>query len=151
MLNSGTGRFSIAVLILVIDQLVKLWATSTLDYITPVPITALLNLTLVHNTGAAFSFLADAGGWQRWFFIVLSLAISLLLIVWITRLTALQKMLGTGLASQPSLQEAGPVLDEMIDALIARCDQVECDAERTRAIVKATCAAVLSSGGVLID
>jgi hypothetical protein len=62
-----------------------------------------------------------------------------------------ERMLGTGLASQPSLQEAGPVLDEMIDALIARCDQVECDAERTRAIVKATCAAVLSSGGVLID
>jgi hypothetical protein len=62
-----------------------------------------------------------------------------------------ERMLGTDLEGQPNLEEVGPVLDEMLDALVARCDQIECDAERTRAIVKATCAAVLSSGGVLID
>lgn len=53
----------------------------------PVPIVdGLLNLTLVFNAGAAFSFLADAGGWQKWFFAVLALAISALLGFWLTRI-----------------------------------------------------------------
>jgi signal peptidase II len=46
-----------------------------------------LSLTLAHNYGAAFSFLSDAGGWQRWFFTVLAVAVSLVLIVWLLRLS----------------------------------------------------------------
>jgi signal peptidase II len=46
------------------------------------------NFTLAYNSGAAFSFLADAGGWQRWFFVALALAISAGLVVWLYRLRA---------------------------------------------------------------
>jgi len=44
------------------------------------------NLTMAHNTGAAFSFLAGAGGWQRWFFIGLATAISIGLFIWLNKL-----------------------------------------------------------------
>jgi len=44
------------------------------------------NLTMAHNHGAAFSFLAQAGGWQRWFFTVLALVISTVLVVWLAKL-----------------------------------------------------------------
>ena len=45
----------------------------------------LLNLTLVYNEGAAFSFLSDAGGWQRWFFTIIASVVSVLLVVWLAR------------------------------------------------------------------
>jgi signal peptidase II len=44
------------------------------------------NLTLAYNPGAAFSFLSDQGGWQRWFFIVLAFVVSAVLLVWLSRL-----------------------------------------------------------------
>jgi signal peptidase II len=68
-----------------IDQLTKIWASATLEYLQPVAVLPFFNLTLLHNTGAAFSFLSDAGGWQRWFFIVLTVAISAVLIAWLHR------------------------------------------------------------------
>jgi len=52
----------------------------------------------MHNEGAAFSFLADAGGWQRWFFSVLAFVISIVLIVWIKRLKTEEKMLAVSLS-----------------------------------------------------
>jgi signal peptidase II len=45
-----------------------------------------LDITRLHNTGAAFSFLAGAGGWQRWFFIVLGVVVSGLVVAWLARL-----------------------------------------------------------------
>jgi signal peptidase II len=59
----------IALLVIVADHLTKWWVTASLDYQESVPVLPFFSLVLVHNTGAAFSFLADAGGWQRWFFI----------------------------------------------------------------------------------
>ena len=56
------------------------------------------NLTLVYNTGAAFSFLADAGGWQRWFFVLLAIGVSALLLVWLYRLERDQHWLAAALA-----------------------------------------------------
>ena len=50
------------------------------------PVTGFFNLTLVYNTGAAFSFLSDAGGWQRWMFIGLALAVTLFIMIWLRRL-----------------------------------------------------------------
>jgi signal peptidase II len=46
----------------------------------------LFNLTLVYNRGAAFSFLSQAGGWQRWFFAVLALVVSVGLVIWLRKL-----------------------------------------------------------------
>ena len=56
------------------------------------------NFTLMHNTGAAFSFLADQGGWQRWFFAVLALGVSLVLAVWLSRLKAHETWLALALS-----------------------------------------------------
>ena len=60
----------IAFAVILIDHLTKWWVTSTLDFQQAIPVLPFFSLVLVHNTGAAFSFLADAGGWQRWFFIL---------------------------------------------------------------------------------
>jgi signal peptidase II len=55
-------------------------------------------LTYVHNTGAAFSFLSEAGGWQRWFFAGLALAISVIIAVWLARLKKHETLLAVALA-----------------------------------------------------
>lgn len=54
--------------VIVADHVTKWWISATLDYHEAVPVLPFFSLVLVHNTGAAFSFLANAGGWQRWFF-----------------------------------------------------------------------------------
>lgn len=78
--------YGLALLILVLDQLSKAWASTQLSYGEPWVITGFFNLTLLHNTGAAFSFLSDAGGWQRWFFGVVAAVVSVVLVVWLARL-----------------------------------------------------------------
>jgi signal peptidase II len=97
-LHGPGGRFGLALLVLLLDQLTKVWAEAALGYGQPVALLPFLNLTLVYNLGAAFSFLADAGGWQRPFFIVLSSAVSLALVVWIWRLPPGARLLGGALA-----------------------------------------------------
>lgn len=76
----------LSLIVLVIDLWTKHWASATLQYGRPNVVNDYLDLTLLHNTGAAFSLLADAGGWQRMFFIVLSSVVSVMLIVWLARL-----------------------------------------------------------------
>ncbi|ADN74993.1 signal peptidase II [Ferrimonas balearica DSM 9799] len=73
---SGCKWVWVAVVALVIDQVTKIWASTSLTYMDPVPLMPYLNLFYVHNEGAAFSFLANAGGWQRWGFAVFALAVS---------------------------------------------------------------------------
>lgn len=58
---------AIALIILVVDLLTKRWVESSLFFGQQIPITSFFNLVLAYNSGAAFSFLSDAGGWQRWF------------------------------------------------------------------------------------
>lgn len=76
----------LAVLVIVIDLGTKAMATAWLSYGQPVPVMPLFNLTLLHNTGAAFSFLAGADGWQRWFFVILALVVSGVLVRWLSTL-----------------------------------------------------------------
>jgi signal peptidase II len=73
-------------LTLALDQATKHLAEALLVMHEPVPVLPSFNLTLTYNTGAAFSFLAGAGGWQRWFFLGLGLVVSIGLIVWLGRL-----------------------------------------------------------------
>ena len=61
----------------VADQLTKAWATASLAYGVPWPVVPGFNLTLLHNTGAAFSLLAQGGGWQRWFFMAIAIGAAL--------------------------------------------------------------------------
>lgn len=89
--------FGIAILIIIIDQITKWVASSTLAMHEQNPVMPSFNFTLMHNYGAAFSFLSDAGGWQRWFFTIIAVVISVVLVVWITRLKAHEKWLGIAL------------------------------------------------------
>lgn len=73
----------LAVAVIALDLGTKALATATLSYGDPVPVMPLFNLTLLHNTGAAFSFLADAAGWQRWFFVGLAVVVSVVLVYWL--------------------------------------------------------------------
>ncbi|MBY0473474.1 MAG: signal peptidase II [Nitrosomonas sp.] len=59
--------FAIALIILVLDLVSKYWVESTLEFGQVIPLTGFFNLVLTYNPGAAFSFLSDQSGWQRWF------------------------------------------------------------------------------------
>lgn len=76
----------LALVVIVADQITKYIADSQLQLYWPLEVMPGFNLTLSYNTGAAFSFLADAGGWQRWFFISLALGVSAFIIMWVRRL-----------------------------------------------------------------
>ena len=76
----------ISVLVVLLDWKSKQMASESLVLYRPHEIFSWLNMTLAHNYGAAFSFLSNAGGWQRWFFTVLASAVSLILLVWLLRL-----------------------------------------------------------------
>ncbi len=91
---------AISSLIVLFDQLTKWAILNWLPYGDPPErINAFLQLTHRRNPGAAFSFLADAGGWQRWFFIALAVTVSAVIAVWLWRLrSAGQTVLSTGLA-----------------------------------------------------
>lgn len=86
--KSGLVWLWLSLGVIVLDHLTKFIASSSLEYGVPVPVFPGFNFTLAHNLGAAFSFLSDAGGWQRWFFTVLALGVSVWLIWWLRRLNA---------------------------------------------------------------
>lgn len=88
----------LSALIIVLDQITKTIANSYLTLHESIEIMPLVNLTLAYNEGAAFSFLSDAGGWQRWFFTVLAIAVSGMLIVWLRRLSPSEKFIAIALA-----------------------------------------------------
>ncbi len=87
----------VSALIVVLDLWTKNIATQTLTLYRPVELTSWLNMTLAHNYGAAFSFLSDAGGWQRWLFTGLSSVVTVVLIVWLLRLSAREKITAAAL------------------------------------------------------
>ena len=76
----------LAFIAIVLDFVTKQMAESLLNYAQPVYVLPVFDLTLLYNKGAAFSFLANEGGWQRWFFAVIAILISAVLIVWLARL-----------------------------------------------------------------
>ncbi len=82
----------LSVLVIALDQITKYMASTLLVYYKPVAVMPLFNFTLMHNTGAAFSFLNSAGGWQRWFFTFIALGVSVFLVLWLKRLTIQEKL-----------------------------------------------------------
>lgn len=77
----------LSVLVVVADQVTKFWVSGALRPYELVPvIDGFFNLTLAFNTGAAFSFLAQGGGWQRWLLSILAVVVAIVLVVWLTRL-----------------------------------------------------------------
>jgi len=96
---SGMARwFWVSVLVVLLDQLTKGLAASLLYPYRPLPLVPHLNLTLMFNEGAAFSFLAEAGGWQRWFFTGFALVVSVVLGIWLLRLEARERLMALALS-----------------------------------------------------
>ncbi|MCB1926268.1 MAG: lipoprotein signal peptidase [Gammaproteobacteria bacterium] len=92
------GLLWLSVVVLVLDQATKFWILATFHEYEVLTVLPVFNLTLVYNTGAAFSFLSDAGGWQRWFFIGLGTLVSIIMVVWLLRLRSGERLVGVGLA-----------------------------------------------------
>ena len=89
--------YALAVVVVVLDQLTKGLAEGALDYGRPVEVFSWFNLTLQYNTGAAFSFLSDAGGWQRYFFTAVAVVISAVLVGWLYTMPRAQRLLALAL------------------------------------------------------
>ena len=85
--------YALAAVIIVLDQLSKYWVQVSFFEFERINLLPILDFTLVYNKGAAWSFLSDAGGWQRWLFTGISSVVSIVLVVWIHRLVAVQKLL----------------------------------------------------------
>jgi signal peptidase II len=88
----------LSALVVALDQGTKWMAEAALDPYLPVPLVPSFNLTLMYNEGAAFSFLAGAGGWQRWFFAGLAALVTIVLGVWLHRLKATERVTAIGIA-----------------------------------------------------
>jgi signal peptidase II len=88
----------LSLLAVILDQASKLAIAGTMKLYQSIPVMPLFKLTYVHNTGAAFSFLSEAGGWQRWFFAGLALMISTVIAVWLARLKKHETLLAVALA-----------------------------------------------------
>ncbi|MDO9423261.1 MAG: signal peptidase II [Methylobacter sp.] len=88
----------LSLLAVILDQGSKLAIASSMQLYESIQIMPFFKLTYVHNTGAAFSFLSEAGGWQRWFFAGLALAVSVVITVWLTRLKRHETLLAVALA-----------------------------------------------------
>lgn len=78
----------ISVVVLILDQCTKLLADTLITAHQSVELLPFLSLRMAYNYGAAFSFLGDASGWQRWFFIILALVVMGILVAWLRRLPA---------------------------------------------------------------
>ncbi len=88
----------VTVFVIIIDQVTKNLVSTTFALYEFVPVLPSLNLTLLHNTGAAFSLLDDAGGWQRWLFVILAVGISSMIVAWLQSLGAHRRWLACALA-----------------------------------------------------
>lgn len=89
--------FGLAIVIFLLDQYTKNLATASLEYGQPVYVFPWFNFTLQHNPGAAFSFLSDAGGWQRYLFSGAAGVISIALVIWLFLMTRGQWLLALSL------------------------------------------------------
>ena len=101
-MSSGNARFIawmiVALAVIAVDQLTKWAIIEWVPLYDRVPLNSFINLTHQQNSGAAFSFLANAGGWQRWFFVVLASIVSAVIAVWIWRIRSEgQNLLSAGL------------------------------------------------------
>lgn len=117
----------LSIVVIALDQLTKQLASSALAYLEPVAVMPFFNLTLIHNTGASFSFLSSAGGWQRWFFTAIAVIVSVVIVFWIKRLkpqevwvaAALALVLGGALGNAWDRVTLGYVID-FIDVYVGR-------------------------------
>ncbi|NOZ53289.1 MAG: lipoprotein signal peptidase [Gammaproteobacteria bacterium] len=88
----------LSVVVVILDLATKAIASDQLILHQPVAMFPGFNFTLMHNSGAAFSFLSDASGWQRWFFTIVALGVSVGIVVWLKGLARNQRWTAVALA-----------------------------------------------------
>jgi len=97
--GNGWRWMLLSVLIVILDQLSKFYIAGHYGEFEYTRLLPVLDITLMHNVGAAFSFLASASGWQRWFFIALAVSVSVAIAWWLARLPpSAHKLTAAGLA-----------------------------------------------------
>ena len=97
--NTGWRWMLLSALVVIADQVSKNYIVGHFEEFEVKTLLPVLDITLVHNVGAAVSFLASASGWQRWFFIVLACGVSIGIGAWLIRLPAnARKLTAAGLA-----------------------------------------------------
>ncbi|MEO0423917.1 MAG: signal peptidase II [Pseudomonadota bacterium] len=108
----------LSALVIVLDQLTKRYIVQHFEYAQVMVVNDYFNITRLHNTGAAFSFLAGASGWQHWLFVGLGLAVSIGIVLWLRLLrgrgilsAALALMLGGALGNVIDRVQYGWVID----------------------------------------
>jgi len=92
------ARLALAALLVVLDQASKLAVLRLLEPYQTIPLVPGFNLTLAFNRGASFSFLAEAGGWQRWLFSGMALAASVVIVILLRRTPPADRLNGLGLS-----------------------------------------------------
>ncbi|MDF1582098.1 MAG: signal peptidase II [Methyloprofundus sp.] len=100
-------------LALILDQISKIWIDTSMSLYQSIPVFPGFSITYAHNYGAAFSFLSDAGGWQRWFFAALATGISIGLVIYLKNLKKDETLLAISLSLI-----LGGALGNLIDRLI---------------------------------
>jgi len=111
---SQLALFTFSGLIVVVDQMTKYVSNSNLTEHMPVAVIPGFDLLLAYNRGAAFSFLNDAGGWQRWLLTGISIVVSIFLAGWLINLPKTQRLLGFSLALI-----LGGAVGNLIDRMLA--------------------------------
>ncbi len=84
-MQSGWRWLPLSFALIVFDQWTKGWIERHYELGEYTPVFFWLDIIRLHNPGAAFSFLADAGGWQRWFFTIFAVGVSVMLVVWLRK------------------------------------------------------------------
>jgi signal peptidase II len=114
-LRAGASNWLwLTLLVIVLDQYSKYWIVENFAEFEELVLLPILDIMRLHNEGAAFSFLSDASGWQRWFFISLGIGVSAAILIWLRRLAPSgQHILAAGLALV-----MGGALGNVIDRVI---------------------------------
>lgn len=100
-------------LVLILDQFTKLLADTLLVMHEPVSLLPFLDLAKAYNAGAAFSFLSQADGWQRWFFVGITLFVAVVIVLWLARLSPSQRRIGLALSLV-----LGGAIGNLVDRLV---------------------------------
>lgn len=96
--QTGWHLWWLIILVLLVDQISKQVVIANMQLFDSIDLLPFFNLTYVRNYGAAFSFLSDAGGWQRWFFTIIAVVISCVLAIWLARNSKNQRKLNLALS-----------------------------------------------------
>lgn len=137
-------------LVVLLDQITKIAADNSLALGIKNAVFPGFNLTLLYNQGAAFSFLSDAGGWQRWFFIYLSGAVSVFIFLWIKQLNENKTTLIVGLTLILG-GAIGNLIDRLLYGHVIDFIQVYYDIYYWPAFNIADSAITLGAGLLIID